>query len=124
MSFSNFAKTEMLTALLTATARLSDGKHRIVPSHNGLIIDPTIYVGADPIYVQLSVYGHNPPVMTNDESFQWVAGNNWPTITEIYITNESTGHEIMLTGTLDAPYPMTLGSIFNMDAHAWEASLV
>lgn len=125
MSFSNFSKTVMLSALLEATKRLSDGKHKVVPAHNGVILNPATYLGANPLYIQLHIYGHNPPVITNSEPIQWTANSiNWPTITEVFIVNDSTGQEILMTGALSSPYAMPIGNTFIASANSWEASLV
>ena len=115
----------MLSALLEATKRLSDGKHKVVPASNGVILNPATYIGANPIYVQLHIYGHNPPVITNSDPIQWTAiSANWPSITEVLIVNDSTGQEVLLTGTLSSPYPMPIGNSFIASANSWEASLV
>lgn len=117
MSFSNFAKTLMLTELLKQTARPSDGKHKVAIANNGTIIN-TPYK-----YVTLQVYGHNPPVITNAEPIQWTATSALPDITEVYVLNESVGNEIVLKGQI-INYPMPIGTVFVIPANAWEASLV
>lgn len=118
MSFTNFSKTLMLTALLNQTARPSDGKHKVVVANNGVI-----NALAPAQYVTLKVFGHNPPVITNVEPIQWTATTVWPSINEIYVVNESTGQEIVLKGQV-TDYPMLNGSVFIIPANAWEASLV
>lgn len=118
MSFTNFSKTLMLTALLQQTARPSDGKHRVVVAKDGVI--NTL---APVQYVSLQVYGHNPPVITNAEPIQWTATATWPDINEIYVVNESEGKEILLKGKV-TNYPMPIGKVFVIPANAWEASLV
>jgi len=118
MSFTNFSKTIMLTALLTQTARLSDGKHKVVVANNGVI-----NALAPAQYVTLKVYGHNPPVITNAEPIQWTADTLWPDINEVYVVNDSTGQEIILKGQL-VNYPMLNGAVFLIPTNAWEASLV
>lgn len=118
MSFTNFSKTLMLTALLQQTARTPDGKHRIVVAKDGVLLPL-----APARYITLQIYGHNPPVITNAEPIQWTATSAWPDINEIYVVNESEGKEILLKGTI-TNYPMPIGKVFVIPANAWEASLV
>ena len=118
MSFTNFSKTLMLTALLTQTARQTDGKHKVVVAKDGVINNL-----AAPQYVTLQVYGHNPPVITNAEPIQWTAATSWPDINEVYVVNESTGQEILFKGQV-TNYPMPVGAVFLIPSNAWEASLV
>lgn len=118
MSFTNFSKTLMLTALLQQTARPSDGKHRVVVAKDGVLLPL-----APAQYITLQIYGHNPPVVTNAEPIQWTATSAWPDINEVYVVNESEGKEILLKGTI-TNYPMPIGKVFVIPANAWEASLV
>lgn len=118
MSFSNFAKATMLTQLLLVT-RAVNGTHRVKLGSNGTIIPE-----AGSLSIALKVYGHNPPVITNTSTAQWTAASNWATpITEVYILN-ALSNDVLLTGKLDSPYPMLIGSIFEVPALSWEASLV
>lgn len=119
----DFSKHLMLTALLTATRNLSTLKHRAVPLHNGVLIDPAVYLGAAERVFELHVYGHNPPAVTNTEVIQWTAINNWPTITEIAILNANS-QDILVIATLPSPYTMTAGSIFTVPINSWEIALV
>ena len=113
-AITDFSKHLMLTALLTTTRNLTTLKHRAVPLHNGVLIDPAIYLGAD---------GHNPPAVTNTEVIQWTAINNWPTITEIAILNAGS-QDVLVRATLPSPYTMTAGSIFTVPINSWEIALV
>lgn len=118
MSFSNFAKHAMLSQLLLTT-RKTDGLHRVALGSNGTIIpEAAIYA------TYLKVYGHNPPVITNNSTIGWTAASNWATpITEVYILN-ALSNDVLLTGKLDEPYPMLTGTYFEVPALSWEASLV
>ena len=118
MSFTNFAKTIMLTTLLTQTARASDGKHKVVVANNG-----TINANAPAQYVTLKVYGHNPPVITNAEPIQWTSTGAWGVINEVYVVNDSIGQEIILKGQ-GVNYSLSNGAVFLIPTNAWEASLV
>jgi len=118
MSFSNFAKATMLTQLLLTTKAV-DGTHRVKLGSNGTIIPEAAVLS-----VALKVYGHNPPVITNTSTAQWTAASSWATpITDVYIVN-ATSEDVLLTGKLDSPYPMSIGTIFEVPALSWEASLV
>ena len=119
----DFSKHLMLTALLTTTRNLTTLKHRAVPLHNGVLIDPAVYLGADARVFDLHVYGHNPPAVTNTEVIQWTAINNWPTITEIAILNAGS-QDVLVRATLPSPYTMTAGSIFTVPINSWEIALV
>lgn len=118
MSFSNFAKATMLTQLLLVT-RAVNGTHRVKLGSNGTIIPE-----AASLSIALKVYGHNPPVITNNSTIGWTAASNWATpITEVYILN-ALSNDVLLTGKLDEPYPMLTGTYFEVPALSWEASLV
>lgn len=118
MSFSNFAKATMLTQLLLTTKTVG-GTHRVKLGSNGTIIPEAAVLS-----VALKVYGHNPPVITNTSTAQWTAASSWATpITDVYIIN-ATSEDVLLTGKLDSPYPMSIGTIFEVPALSWEASLV
>ena len=118
MSFSNFAKATMLTQLLLVT-RVWDGTHRVKLGSNGTIIPE-----AGVLSIALKVYGHNPPVITNTSTAQWTAATTWATpITDVYIVNAKS-EDVLLTGKLDTPYPMPIGTIFEVPTLSWEASLV
>lgn len=122
-AITDFSKHLMLTALLTTTRNLTTLKHRAVPLHNGVLIDPAIYLGADARVFNLHVYGSNPPAVTNTEVIQWTAINNWPTITEIAILNAGS-QDVLVRATLPSPYTMTAGSIFTVPINSWEIALV
>ena len=122
-AITDFSKHLMLTALLTTTRNLTTLKHRAVPLHNGVLIDPAVYLGADARVFDLHVFGHNPPAVTNTEVIQWTAINNWPTITEIAILNAGS-QDVLVRATLPSPYTMTAGSIFTVPINSWEIALV
>lgn len=122
-AITDFSKHLMLTALLTTTRNLTTLKHRAVPLHNGVLIDPAVYLGADARVFNLHVYGSNPPAVTNTEVIQWTAINNWPTITEIAILNAGS-QDVLVRATLPSPYTMTAGSIFTVPINSWEIALV
>lgn len=122
-AITDFSKHLMLSSLLTTTRNLNTLKHRAVPLHNGVLIDPAVYLGAAERVFELHVYGHNPPAITNTETIQWTAINNWPTITEIAILNANS-QDILVIATLPAPYTMTAGSIFTVPINSWEIALV
>ena len=122
-AITDFSKHLMLTALLTTTRILTTLKHRAVPLHNGVLIDPAIYLGANARVFGLHVYGHNPPAVTNTEVIQWTAINNWPTITEIAILNAGS-QDVLVRATLPSPCTMTAGSIFIVPINSWEIALV
>ena len=122
-AITDFSKHLMLTALLTTTRNLSTLKHRAVPLHNGVLIDPAVYLGADARVFDLHVFGHNPPAVTNTEVIQWTAINNWPTITEIAILNAGS-QDVLVRAILPSPYTMTAGSIFTVPINSWEIALV
>ncbi len=113
----------MLSALLTTTRNLTTLKHRAVPLHNGVLINPAVYLGADAQVFNLHVYGSNPPAVTNTQAIQWTAINNWPTITEIAILNAGS-QDVIARAVLPAPYTMTAGSIFTVPINSWEIALV
>jgi len=122
-AITDFSKHLMLSALLTTTRNLTTLKHRAVPLHNGVLIDPAVYLGADARVFDLHVFGHNPPAVTNTEVIQWTAINNWPTITEIAILNAGS-QDVLVRATLPSPYTMTAGSIFTVPINSWEIALV
>ena len=122
-AITDFSKHLMLTALLTTTRNLTTLKHRAVPLHNGVLINPAVYLGADAQVFDLHVFGHYPPAVTNSEVIQWTAINNWPTITEIAILNAGS-QDVLVRATLPSPYTMTAGSIFTVPINSWEIALV
>ena len=119
----DFSKHLMLSALLTTTRNLTTLKHRAVPLHNGVLINPAVYLGADAQVFNLHVYGSNPPAVTNTQAIQWTAINNWPTITEIAILNAGS-QDVIARAVLPSPYTMTAGSIFTVPINSWEIALV
>lgn len=123
MAITDFSKHLMLSALLTTTRNLTTLKHRAVPLHNGVLINPAVYLGADAQVFNLHVYGSNPPAVTNTEVIQWTAINNWPTITEIAILNAGS-QDVIARAVLPSPYTMTAGSIFTVPINSWEIALV
>jgi acyl-[acyl carrier protein]--UDP-N-acetylglucosamine O-acyltransferase len=122
-AITDFSKHLMLSALLTTTRNLTTLKHRAVPLHNGVLINPAVYLGADAQVFNLHVYGSNPPAVTNTEVIQWTAINNWPTITEIAILNAGS-QDVIARAILPSPYTMTAGSIFTVPINSWEIALV
>ena len=119
----DFSKHLMLSALLTTTRNLTTLKHRAVPLHNGVLINPAVYLGADAQVFNLHVYGSNPPAVTNTQAIQWTAINNWPTITEIAILKAGS-QDVIARAVLPSPYTMTAGSIFTVPINSWEIALV